>query len=267
MRPAKQWIEARLLPRGWGDLIRQGAMFVVAFVLYDLVREAVAHGNRYKPFGDATKIIDFERGLHLFVEPSIQAWAANVHWLMDVLVWTYLNTQFVITVAGMAFIYVRRNDSFHVVRNMFLIAMGLALIGYWLFPTAPPRLMPEWGFTDPVSQMLTGGTSSIDYTRAASVTNMYAAVPSMHVCFAAMVAGSMARLMTRRRAKLGCALYPLLVTFVVVATANHYFVDVALGFVTAGVAAVLAQRLPRENWVFRPRERVASTPWPTTPTS
>jgi hypothetical protein len=271
MRPAKQWIEARVLPRGWVDLLRQGAMFFVAFMLYDLVREAVAHGNRYKPFGDATKIIDFERALHVFVEPSVQAWAANIHWLMTVLAWSYLNTQFVITVAAMAFIYVRHNESFHGVRNMFLISMGLALIGYGLFPTAPPRLMPEWGFTDPVSQMLAGPTSSIDHTRAASVTNMYAAVPSMHVCFAAMVAGSMARLVCRRWVKLVCALYPLVVTFVVVATANHFFVDVFLGFLTAAVAAVLARRLPtrarRGSWVIRPPERVASTPWPTTPTS
>ena len=271
MRPAKHWIEAKLLPRGWVDLLREFALFVVAFVLYDLVREAVAHGSPYKPFGDATKIIDFERALHIFAEPSIQAWAANVHWLMTALAWTYLNTQFVVTVAAMAFIYVRHNRSFYFVRNMFLISMGLALIGYWLFPTAPPRLMPEWGFTDPVSQMLAGPTSSIGYTRAASVTNMYAAVPSMHVCFAVMVAGSMARLVSWRWAKFVCALYPPLVIFVVVATANHFFVDVLLGFVTAGVATVLARRLPARarprDVGIRPRVGVASTPWPTTPTS
>lgn len=243
MRPAKQWIEGRLLPRGWIDPLRQLAMFVVAFMLYDLVREAVAHGNPTKPFGDATKIIGFERTLHVFVEPHIQAWVASTHWLMGGLVWTYLNTQFVITVAGVGFIYVRHNDSYYFVRNMFLIAMGLALFGYGLFPTAPPRLFPGWGFSDPVSQMLTGGTSSIGYTRAASVTNMYAAVPSMHVCFAVMVAWSMARLVSWPWAKRLCALYPLLVTFVVVATANHFFVDVVLGFVTAGVAGVLAQWL------------------------
>jgi hypothetical protein len=243
MSPAKQWIEARLLPRGWIDLLRNGALFVVAFVLYDLVRKAVAHGNPYRPFGDARKIIDFERGLHIFVEPSVQAWAASVHWLTGVLAWTYLNTQFVITVAAFGFIYVRHHESFRFVRNMFLIAMGLALLGYWLFPTAPPRLFPGLGFTDPVLQLLTGGTSPVDYAREASVTNMYAAVPSMHVCFAVMLAWSMARLVSSRWAKFLCALYPLLVTFVVVATANHFFVDAFLGFVTAGVAALLAQGL------------------------
>jgi len=185
----------------------------------------VSDGNPYKPFGDATKIIDLERALHIFIEPSVQAWAQNSRWLMGALAWSYLNTQFVITTAAIVFIYVRYNDSFYFVRNMFLIAMGLALVGYWVFPTAPPRLMPEWGFTDPVSQMLTGGTSWIDYTSAGAITNMYAAVPSMHVCFSVMVGWPMAKLVSWRPAKLLWGLYPLLVTFVVVATGNHYLVS------------------------------------------
>ena len=261
MRRAKQWAESRLLPRGWVDPLRQVGMFVAAFMLYGLVRgvagSGVEHGGSYKPFGDAMKIIDLERDLHIFVEPSIQAWAANFHWLMTALAWSYLNTQFVITVATLAFIYVRHNDAFYFVRNMFMIAMGLALVGYLLFPTAPPRLMPEWGFTDPVSQLMTGGTSSggwLDYTSAAKVANMYAAVPSMHVCFAVMVAWPMAKLMSWRWLKVVWALYPLLVTFIVVATANHFFIDVFLGVVTAGVAAALAHRplalAKPDTWAF-----------------
>ena len=58
------------------------------------------------------------------------------------------------------FIYLRRNDSFYFVRNMFMIAMAIALVGYALYPTAPPRLMPEWGFTDSISQFLTGDHTS-----------------------------------------------------------------------------------------------------------
>ena len=66
--------------------------------------------------------------------------------------WTYLNAHYFVTFGALVFIYLRRNDSFYFVRNMFVIAMGIALIGYWLYPTAPPRLLPEWGFTDSISQ-------------------------------------------------------------------------------------------------------------------
>jgi membrane-associated phospholipid phosphatase len=254
MREAKQWMEGKLLPRGWVDLLRQAAMFFVAFMFYGLVRGLAGSGvSSYKPFGDATQVIDFERALHIFVEPSVQAWTAHFHWLMDALAWSYINTQFVITVAAMALIYVRFNGSFYFVRNMFMIAMGLALIGYLVFPTAPPRLMPEWGFTDPVSQQMTGGTY-LEYTWAGKITNSYAAIPSMHVCFAVMIAWPLAKLVRWRWAKVACALYPLLVTFVVVATANHFFVDVILGVATAAVAASLAQgllaRARPDVWAF-----------------
>ena len=260
MRQARQWTAARVLPRGWVDPFRQIAVFVAAFMLYGLVRDLVHSGGQaYKPFGDATKVIDLERTLHIFVEPSIQSWAETSHWLISVLSWSYLNTQFAVTTVVIVFIYFRHNDSYYFIRNMFLIAMGLALIGYAVFPTAPPRLMPEWGFNDPVSQLMTGGLSAggwLDYTSAGHMTNDYAAIPSMHVCFAVMVAWPMAKLASGRWLKLAWALYPLLVTFIVVATANHFFVDVFLGVATAGVAAALAHRplaLARpEVWAFGP---------------
>jgi membrane-associated phospholipid phosphatase len=254
MRQAMQWTEAKLLPRGWVDLLRQVGMFVVAFMFYGLVRGLVhSGGGTYKPFGDATKVIDLERTLHIFIEPNIQASVANVHWLMTALAWSYLNTQFAITTAVVAFIYVRHNDSFYFVRNMFMVAMGLALIGYSVFPTAPPRLMPEWGFTDPVSQLMNGGVP-LDYTMAGHLTNDYAAIPSMHVCFAVMIAWPMAKLVTWRWAKAAWTLYPLVVIFVVVATANHFLVDVFFGAMTAAIAAALAHRplaLARPDaWTF-----------------
>jgi membrane-associated phospholipid phosphatase len=142
----------------------------------------------------------------------------------------------------LAFIYFRRNSSFYFVRNMFMIAMMIALVGYAVFPTAPPALMGEWHFTDAISQFL--GTPHIDGNGATSAfVNIYAAVPSMHVCFAVMTGGTMALLVRRRAAKVAWTLYPLWITFVVVATGNHYLTDVFLGALTAGVAALLAKQL------------------------
>jgi ABC-type Co2+ transport system permease subunit len=76
----------------------------------------------------------------------------------------------------------------------------------------------------------------------------------MHVCFALIIGISMSRLVRRRAARIAWCVYPLLVTFVVVATANHYFTDVFLGAVTAGISTMLAQRLLArarpEVWAF-----------------
>ena len=148
-------------------LLRQLLMFVVAYAGYEIVRGLVGvTGN--KPFGDATRIIDFERTLHVFAEPSIQSWVmSHAHWLLDVCDWTYLNAHFALTVGALAFIYLRRNDSFYFVRNMFMIAMLIALVGYSVFPTAPPRLMPQWGFTDSIQQF-TGVTVEHGVERCAA---------------------------------------------------------------------------------------------------
>ncbi len=242
----------RVLPRDWSDVIRQVGLFGGAYVLYQAVRGVVDRGSGYKPFGDATKIIDLERVLHIFIEPSIQAWASSVHWLMDFADWTYLNTHYFVTIGALVFIYLRRNDSFYFVRNMFMIAMAIALVGYALYPTAPPRLMPEWGFTDSISQFM--GVAHFDDGPEKAFLNFYAAVPSMHVCFAVMIGGPMSRLVKQRGARLAWRLYPLLITFVVVATGNHYLTDVFLGVLTAGVSALMAKHLLArarpQTWAF-----------------
>src|SRR5579859_2622024 len=120
-------IEARLLPHGWIDLLRQIALFAGAFMLFNAVRLLVApNPDLYKPFGNAMRIIDFERAAHIFIDPLLQAWAQNMHWLMDAADWTYLNGHFLVTLGVMIWLYLRRNDSFYFVRNVLMLAMGIA---------------------------------------------------------------------------------------------------------------------------------------------
>ena len=101
----------------------------------------------------------------------------------------YVNSHFTITTFTLAFIYLRRNTSFYFIRNMFMVAMGIALVLYAAYPTAPPRFMPEWGFSDSVARFtgLTAEGSSAD-----ALYNPFAAVPSMHVAFALMLGVPMA---------------------------------------------------------------------------
>ncbi len=246
MRRALTWFESRVLPRGWPDLLRQILILVGFYVLYGMVRLAVnggAYDPGYQPFGDATRIINLERALHVFVEPAIQNWALPQQWLMEAASFIYLNAHLVVTGGVVLYIYLRHNRSFYLLRNAFMIAMVIALIGYALYPTAPPRLMPEWGLTDAVKQM-TGITAEQGISSA--TLNLYAAVPSVHVCFAVLAGWSMASVSPRRWVKALSALYPVLITFVVIVTGNHYLTDVLLGAMTAGVSVVLARRvLPR----------------------
>jgi PAP2 superfamily len=243
-------LQARVLPHGWLDLLRQVSLFAAAYLAYRLVRGLVA-GDATAAFAHARELIGIERTLHMFVEPSVQAWASGSHFMMFAASWLYVNAQTTVTIVALLYFYVRHNRSFYFIRNMFMIAMAIALIGYIAFPTAPPRLMPEWGFIDPVANMTgvhwrVGGSMN-------GLLNPYAAVPSMHVAFALMIAWPLARLARHRVLGLLWLLYPVLITFVIVVTANHFIVDAVLGALTAGASAYGASWLARARpaaWRF-----------------
>ena len=185
----------------------------------------------------------------------MHAWAEATGPLADVASWMYVNSHFAITTVTLAFLYLCRNERFYFVRNMFMVAMGLALIGYALMPTAPPRFMPEWGFSDSVAAF-TGVEA--DSGSADVLFNPFAAVPSMHVAFALMLGLAMSRLVRRRAARMLWWAYAPVVTFVVIATANHWWFDAFLGALVAAVAAAAAHgffaRVRPEVWAWNARQ-------------
>ena len=247
---------ARAAPNGWFDIVRQVALFAAAYYLYRLVRGAV-DGRAAAAFQNARNLIDVERTLQIFVEPSVQAWAAGSGLLIDAASWIYINAQISITVSALVFIYLVHNPSFYFVRNMFMVSMGIALVGYAVYPTAPPRFMPEWGFFDSVSDFTGIPHDSVPVN---ALFNPYAAIPSMHVAFALMIGWPLAHLAKWRFVRVFWFSYPFLITFVTVATANHFLLDAVLGAMTAGVAAYAAGWLARARpsaWAFA---RVRETP-------
>jgi hypothetical protein len=228
---------ARLLPKGWTDLLRQIVLFCGAYLLYRLVRGQV-DGRASDAFENARHIIGTEQSLGLFFEPALHEWAEAQGWVADAASWMYVNSHFTITTVALAFLYLRRNERFYFVRNMFLVAMGIALVGYIAFPTAPPRLMPEWGFQDSVADF-----TGVDAHTSGALVNPFAAVPSMHVAFALMLGLPMASMARHRAMRVLWRCYPALVTFVVIATANHWWFDAYLGAATAAVSALAAHAL------------------------
>jgi membrane-associated phospholipid phosphatase len=250
-------LQARLLPHGWFDLVRQVLLFFLAYNAYRLVRGAADDpAGAAVAFDNARALIDIEQSLGLFIEPAVQAWSQGTNILEDVASWVYINAQTSVTVGSLAFLYLFHNKNFYFVRNMFMVAMGIALLGYSLFPTAPPRFFPEWGFEDSVSQF-------VGVTHESSVNalfNPYAAVPSMHVAFALMIGIPLSRLVKTRALRWFWAVYPLLVCFVIVATGNHFIADAVLGALAAGLSAYAASWMARARpaaWAFRRVEATA----------
>jgi hypothetical protein len=242
---------SRLLPHGPFDVVRQFALFFVAYYGYSLVRGfADEPGVAATAFDNARGIIALEQALGLFVEPSVQAWSNGSGLLIDAASWVYINAQTSVTVGALAWIYLFRNQSFYFVRNMMMTAMVIALLGYVLYPTAPPRFFPEWGFLDSVSEF-TGVEPASDGVNA--MFNPYAAIPSMHVAFALMIGWSLSQLVRTRVARGFWWAYPVIVSYVIVATGNHFVMDAILGAATAGMSALTARELARARpavWRF-----------------
>jgi membrane-associated phospholipid phosphatase len=227
------------LPQGWPDAGRQLGILVTVDVFYELVR-GIADGQRSEAIAHGQRVIEFERGAHLFFEPGLQAFFLPAHWLIDVANQLYLNAQFSIALGFLVWLYLFRNESYYFVRNMFVVSMGLALIGYTLFPTAPPRMFPRDGFVDTIVDF---SKVNHDSTLAKIFINPYAAVPSMHCGFALMIGATGVRVCRNNFAKAFWAFWPLLIAWVVIVTGNHYWVDVALGWGVAGTSALIAHRL------------------------
>ncbi len=247
-----------VLPQGAIDVIRQIGLVVGAYYLYRIVR-GVVDGKTHVAFDNARTLVDIERGMGLFFEPTLQGWALSQSYVVEAADWMYVNSHFTITTGFMVWLYFARNHAFYFVRNMFMIAMGLALVLYVLYPTAPPRLMPEWGFTDTVAAFVGEATAN----SASVLYNPFAAVPSMHVAFALMVAIPAVKLVRIRPLKVFWGIYPFVVTMAVMITANHFWVDAALGALVAAVSAYAASaglaRARPEAWAWRGRLAAEAT--------
>jgi hypothetical protein len=246
-----------LLPHGPVDLLRQIVLFCGAYWLYRLVRGLV-DGRTVEAFDNAHEVIRIEHALGVFFEPSVNAWATQHEWISDVTSWMYVNSHFAITTFALAWIYLRRNERFYFVRNMFMVAMGLALVGYFALPTAPPRMIAGYGFHDSVAAF-TGVDA--DTGSASVLFNPYAAIPSMHVAFSLMLGVTMAQMTQRRWARALWYAYCPAITFVVIATANHWWIDGFLGALVAAVSAVAARELfgraRPEVWAWNARSQPA----------
>jgi hypothetical protein len=152
----------------------------------------------------------------------------------------------VLTGAVLLWLRARRPAVYPFVRTTLLLASALALVGFLAYPTAPPRLA-RLGIADTVSN----GQIDLNKGLVSFLYNPYAAVPSMHIGYALIVAASLVRYCRSPLVRACAALYPLFVLLVVVATGNHFLFDAASGALVAAVAAAAAARLTRPGVATR----------------
>jgi membrane-associated phospholipid phosphatase len=229
-----------LLPNGFVDLARQLAVWFGFLLLYQLAR-GMADRDAAQAFENGLRIADVERRLGGLFEVSLQGFVHSSSVLIELTSYTYWLSQFAVLGVALLWVYLRRNQWFLRFRNTILLANVLGLAGYVLMPTSPPRMFPDLGFVDTLAVF-----GSIDHSSAAIelASNPYAAMPSLHATDALIVGITMAAIVRRRGVKLLWLAWPAWVTFTVLATGNHFWLDILAGALVAALAAAAVYRRP-----------------------
>jgi hypothetical protein len=239
--------ERRLLPRGWLDLFQQVLIWFGFILAYQLAR-GVADRSPSVAFENARGVIDFERRVTGLWELSLQSWTESFHLLGLLTSWTYWLSQFAVVGLALLWVYFRHYDHFFRFRNLLMLANLIGLVGYVLLPTAPPRFFPQLGFVDTLASL---GTPNHGSSLVQLASNPYAAMPSLHSADALIVGVTLAVLIRPLWLKALWLIWPLWVWFAVMATANHFWLDIAAGIAVVLVAAAFIHRRPLRRALFR----------------
>ena len=228
----------RFLPRGWADFARQLAIWFGFLAAYQVAR-GIADRNPPKAFDNSLHVIGIERNAHALIELTLQRIVDGSQVLAALASWTYWNSEFTVVGLALLWVYLRRNEAFVRFRNTILLANVIGLVGYVLLPTAPPRMFPDLGFADTLADFggLNHGSGLIEV-----VSNPYAAMPSLHAADALIVGVVLVAVSRRWWAKALWALWPAWVWFCVIATGNHFWLDVVAGIVIGMLALALVYR-------------------------
>ena len=218
--------------------------------MYDAITN-LAPLRLHLALGNAWGVLHLEQSLHIDPELGLDRWLSAHHTLALIVSDYYDNAHFVVTLALLGWLWWRRADIYRPLRSSLVLVNVIGFLVFWLYPLAPPRMLTAYGFTDVVASSHAFGSW---HTGAlASQANQLAAMPSLHIAWAAWCALVLWRLSERRWVRFGAVAYPVLTTLAVLATANHFVLDVLAGLLTLALAVGLVTAWPR----FRRRPRGA----------
>ncbi|MET9700951.1 bifunctional glycosyltransferase 87/phosphatase PAP2 family protein [Streptomyces sp. NPDC006529] len=236
-RPAAaRWSRIPLLPF-WRrvlarpNLLLELLLIRVGYSLYSHIR-AAAPTSRSLAEGNGAQILSIERALGIDIEHAVNHGVVGVRWLEAFFNFYYTSFHFVVPLTILAVLYWRRPADYRWARASLGLATVLALFGFWLYPLAPPRLMPDLGFIDTVHGVQ--DLAHPQYGAMTAISNQYAAMPSLHFGWSLWCGVVIVVLAPKGWQKLLGALHPVITVCAIVATANHWVLDAVGGAVVVG---------------------------------
>ncbi|MEV8549879.1 phosphatase PAP2 family protein, partial [Streptomyces glaucescens] len=234
-------------------LVRELLLVAGLFVLYKLGRR-LATGHTDAAFANARHVWDLERALSLPGEGAVQSLLLHGDLLVRAANTYYATVHFPATAAFLIWLYLRRPGHYRWARRVLAAVTAAALVLHLAFPLAPPRMLAAAGLTD------TGrvyGPSVYGPPATDTLSNQFAAMPSLHFGWALMVAlGLIAA--TRSRLRWLWLAHPLLTLLVIVGTANHYWLDSLVAAALLALALAVLRPPPRTTAPARVRRMPAA---------
>ncbi|MFF0060850.1 phosphatase PAP2 family protein [Streptomyces sp. NPDC005279] len=227
-------------PRWWTELM----LIVVVYAAYSAGR-LLARGNEAAAVEHGLAILRAEKALLLNAEHPLNRLFSNTPALGVPADFAYASLHYLVTPAILVWLFRRRPARYRAARTWLMLSTLLGLVGFTLLPTCPPRLLEAGqGFVDTMAQYSSygwwGGEASAPRGMG-SMTNQYAAMPSLHVGWALWCGVMLWRYGRTPLMKFLGVSYPLLTTFVVMGTANHYFLDAVAGCAVMGIGLLLTR--------------------------
>ncbi|MFE2422113.1 bifunctional glycosyltransferase 87/phosphatase PAP2 family protein [Streptomyces hokutonensis] len=238
------------------NLLLELLLIRVTYAAYQQVRLAATGGTNAG--GRATaehhghQILSIEQFLHIDIEHAVNHWVVKVDFLREFFNFYYESFHFVVPLSVMAVLYWRRPVDYRWARSSLGFATLLALVGFWLYPLAPPRLLPGLGIIDTVHGVQ--DFSKPDYGTLTALTNQYAAMPSLHFGWSLWCGVVIAIIAPKWWMKALGLLHPFFTVTAIVATGNHWVLD------AAGGAAVVAAGFGLAYVFQGPRARLSKKP-------
>ncbi|MGW0824653.1 phosphatase PAP2 family protein [Streptomyces sp. NPDC002845] len=221
-------------PRFWFEIL----LIAVSYWTYSMIRNAVPE-QRSQALRNADWIWQAERQLGIAVEDAVNRAVNSVNWLVVGMNYYYATLHFVMTLGVLVWLYRSHPGRYAAARLALFATTAVALVGYYFYPLAPPRLMTNENFIDTVVVHQTWGSMASGDLK--NMSNQYAAMPSMHIGWALWCGLTICALVSVPWVRVLALLYPAATLVVIVATANHFWLD-AVGGLLCLVVGFLAAR-------------------------
>ncbi|MYH67908.1 MAG: inositol phosphorylceramide synthase [Dehalococcoidia bacterium] len=221
--------------------IQEAVVVVIAFLVYFFIRGAVVD-RAGEALSNGLDLVALERALGFYWEPAWQSWIIDEYWAVRAMNWIYFWGHMPLVVVLAIFLFVWHRSTYGLMRTAFLASGAIGVVIYALYPVAPPRLVPFSGYIDTMAVLDRVGYQAQE---AQAFVNPYAAVPSLHFGWSMLLGGAFAWVGRRHVwIVVGGVMWPVLMLFSIVMTANHFIIDAVFGAIVslAGLAVADAMR-------------------------